>query len=48
MVKIGSLPIIVHIMKLYAKYGYDNFYVALGYKGQIIKTILKKTDLNGK
>ena len=26
MVKIGSLPIIVHIMRLYAKYGYNNFH----------------------
>ena len=48
MVKIGSLLIIVIIMKLYAKYGYDNFYVALGYKRQIIKSYFKKTDLNGK
>ena len=48
MVKIGSLPIIVHIMKLYAKYGYDNFYVALGYKGQIIKNYFKKNRFKWK
>ena len=48
MVKIGSLPIIVHIMKLYAKYGYDNFYVALGYKGQIIKDYFKKNRFKWK
>jgi glucose-1-phosphate cytidylyltransferase len=48
MVKIGSHPIIVHIMKLYAKYGYDNFYVALGYKGQIIKDYFKKNKFKWK
>tara|TARA_B100000963_G_C22457104_1_gene593924 strand:+ start:85 stop:798 length:714 start_codon:yes stop_codon:yes gene_type:complete len=48
MVKIGSFPIIVHIMKLYAKYGYDNFYVALGYKGQIIKDYFKKNRFKWK
>ena len=27
MVPIGNIPIIVHIMSLYAKYGYKEFYV---------------------
>ena len=35
-------------MKLYAKYGYDNFYVALGYKGQIIKDYFKKNKFKWK
>ena len=48
MVKIGSLPIIVHIMRLYAKYGYNNFYVALGYKGQIVKDYFKKNKFKWK
>ena len=37
MVKIGSKPIIWHIMKLYASYGFDEFIILLGYKGYIIK-----------
>lgn len=37
MVPIGSKPIIEHIMMIYAKYGYKDFYIALGYKGEIIK-----------
>jgi len=37
MVEIGSMPIIWHIMKHYAHYGFDEFYVALGYKGGVIK-----------
>ena len=37
MVRIGNKPIIVHIMKHYAKFGYKNFYIAGGYKQEIIK-----------
>lgn len=37
MVEIGGKPILWHIMKLYAAYGFDEFAVALGYKGEIIK-----------
>ena len=33
MVQIGGKPILWHIMNLYAKYKYNNFLVALGYKG---------------
>tara|TARA_B100000900_G_C20507294_1_gene686425 strand:+ start:464 stop:1162 length:699 start_codon:yes stop_codon:yes gene_type:complete len=37
MVPIGGKPIIEHIMSIYAKYGHKEFYIALGYKGEIIK-----------
>lgn len=37
MVRIGNRPIIWHIMNHYAKYNYNNFYLALGYKSEIIK-----------
>ena len=37
MVEIGSMPIIWHIMKTYAAYGYSDFAIALGYKGEVIK-----------
>ena len=37
MVEIGSKPIIWHIMRHYAHYGHKDFYIALGYKGEIIK-----------
>ena len=36
-VAIGSRPILWHIMKLYASYGYRDFVLALGYKGDSIK-----------
>jgi glucose-1-phosphate cytidylyltransferase len=37
MVEIGGKPILWHIMKSYAHHGYDEFFVALGYKGEVIK-----------
>jgi len=37
MVKIGTKPIIWHIMKIYSHYGYNDFIISLGYKGEIIK-----------
>ena len=42
MVKVGGKPILFQIMKLYAKYGFKDFYVALGYKGNVIKKYFKK------
>lgn len=38
MVVIGEQPIIWHIMKHYAYYGFNEFYIALGYKSEIIKS----------
>ena len=37
MVMIGDKPILWHIMKIYAHYGYRDFVIALGYKGDYIK-----------
>jgi glucose-1-phosphate cytidylyltransferase len=37
MVEIGGKPILWHIMKIYAAYGFKEFVIALGYKGEIIK-----------
>lgn len=37
MVEIGEWPILWHIMKGYAHYGFKDFVVALGYKGDAIK-----------
>ena len=42
MIKVGNKPIIYHIMKHYSKYGYKNFYIALGYKGYVIKKYFRK------
>jgi glucose-1-phosphate cytidylyltransferase len=37
MVEIGGQPILWHIMMHYSQYGFDQFAVALGYKGEYIK-----------
>tara|TARA_B100001059_G_scaffold49901_1_gene42946 strand:+ start:4698 stop:5462 length:765 start_codon:yes stop_codon:yes gene_type:complete len=37
MVEIGGKPILWHIMNIYSKFGYNEFVVCLGYKGDIIK-----------
>jgi glucose-1-phosphate cytidylyltransferase len=37
MVEIGDRPILWHIMKHYAHYGFNQFVIALGYKGETIK-----------
>ncbi len=37
MVSIGGKPILWHIMQTYAAFGHKDFYVALGYKAEVIK-----------
>ena len=37
MVEIGGRPILWHIMMHYSCYGYKDFVIALGYKGEVIK-----------
>jgi len=41
MIAINKKPILVHIMEHYAKFGFKEFYIALGYKGHIIKKYFK-------
>ena len=48
MVKINGKPILIHIINHYLKYGFDNFYIALGYKGNFIKNYFKKKRVNFK
>ena len=42
MVQIGNKPILWHIMNFYAQYKHKNFYVALGYKGEVIREYFSK------
>lgn len=37
MVEIGGWPILWHILKIYGSQGFREFYIALGYKGEVIK-----------
>tara|TARA_B100000989_G_C19517192_1_gene462252 strand:- start:1210 stop:1962 length:753 start_codon:yes stop_codon:yes gene_type:complete len=36
MVKVAGKPILIHIIKIYLKYGYTDFILSLGFKAQII------------
>ena len=42
MVEIGGKPILWHIMKYYSYYGFNDFVIALGYKGDYIKDYFRK------
>jgi len=42
MVDVCGKPIIEHIMQLYQKFGFSNFIVCAGYKGEVIKDYFKK------
>jgi glucose-1-phosphate cytidylyltransferase len=37
MIRIGSTPILQHIMNFYSKFGHNDFVVALGYKAEVIR-----------
>lgn len=44
MVKVAGQPLILHIMNHYYSYGFNDFYIAIGYKGEIIKNYFKKNQ----
>ena len=49
MVKIGNKPLLIHVIENYAKFGFKNFYIAIGYKKNIIQKYFKnfkKLDQN--
>lgn len=41
MIKINGIPIIMYIINHYKSYGFKDFYIALGYKGNVIKKYFK-------
>jgi glucose-1-phosphate cytidylyltransferase len=46
LVKIGSKPIIWHLMKIYSYFGINDFIICLGYKGDLLKKELNKIKEN--
>jgi glucose-1-phosphate cytidylyltransferase len=42
MVRIGSLPILEHIMNYFYKYGYSDFIILTGYKNEVINSYFNK------
>ena len=37
MIEIGGRPILWHIMRYYAEWGYNDFILCLGYRGEVVK-----------
>ena len=48
MVPIGGKPIIEYIMETFSKFGHKDFFIALGYKGQVMIDHFKNTDIQKK
>ncbi len=46
MIEIGGRPILWHIMKIYSRYGVNEFVICLGYKGYVIKEYFKNYFLH--
>jgi glucose-1-phosphate cytidylyltransferase len=44
MVEIGGEPILVHIMRWYADHGFNDFLVACGYRGEMIRDFFNRSD----
>ena len=42
MIKINGIPLIKYIINHYSSYGHNDFYIALGYKGNVIKRYFRK------
>ena len=42
MVRIGGIPILLHIISIYKSYGFKNFILATGYKSEYIKKYFSK------
>ena len=48
MIKIGKYPIMLHIMSHFVKFGFKEFYIAAGYKSNVIKKYFKNFKKTGK
>lgn len=46
MITIGQKPILWHIMKYYASFGYNEFIILAGYKQNIIKEYFENYHIN--
>jgi len=48
MIPVGPFPIVWHIMRHYAHYGYDDFILCTGYKSEIIKEFFHNLDVSSR
>jgi len=44
LVPVGKMPIILHVMKIYAQQGFNKFILCLGYKGDMVKNYFTKSE----
>ena len=44
MIKVGGVPLLTHIMRIFKSYGYDDFLIAAGYKKKIIENYYKNSN----
>ncbi len=43
MIKVGNIPMLTHIMRIFKFYGFNDFIIAAGYKGKLIKNFYKNS-----
>ena len=48
MIKVGSKPILEHIINYYIKFGFKDFIIASGYKHTVIREYFKKKKIFSK
>ena len=46
LVEIGGKPILWHILKIYSSYGFNDFIICLGYKGEMIRDYFRNYTFN--
>ena len=44
MVLIGNIPILIHIMNYYSRFGHTDFIIALGYKAEFVSEYFKNSN----
>lgn len=47
LIKIGNRPILWHVMKIYSRFGFNDFILCLGYKSKFIRNYFKKNNKDG-
>ena len=44
MIRVGGVPLLTHIMRIFKSYGYDEFLIAAGYKKKVIENYYKDSN----
>jgi glucose-1-phosphate cytidylyltransferase len=46
MIEVGGMPLLLHVMKIYSRYGFNDFVICLGYMGYYIKEYFSNYSLH--